>query len=459
MKGLKQNLLTKNNNWIIIILGGFILIGIGFYNGYPLMCPDSFEYIETGFTAVVRHRPILYGLFIRHISLAFSLWLVIFAQGFILSYIINIFLNYFLNIKLNIFYKLIIYIFLVLFTGVSWYSSQIMPDIFSAISLLIVLLFLLKKIKKVYTIVLLSIILIFSIATHNSNLLFFTVSLFLIGIYAIITKKFAKKEFVLNQYIIVFSVVILSWFVSPLINSTIVKDNFAHNKFVFFTATMLETGMLKVVLDDNCEEYDWKLCEYKEELSKNKGQFLWWQSSPLFKIGGWTDSKEELKEIIKVSFSKPKYYFLNIFYVSKNTIRQLFTVRIGKLIYNFQKDKKSNKIIKKNFTTDNANFYSSKQNNDRLDFKNSNNRQNVGTIAFSIILLFLLGKFYKDIDFKDKHLLFLTIFFLIMNAATVSSLGGVSSRYQSKVFWIFSFVIIIFIINNYKRIKLLKNKL
>ena len=444
-----------NSNWIVIILGGFILIGIGFYNGFPLMAPDSFEYIESGFKLEVAHRPVLFGIFVRHISLAFSLWFVIIAQGLILSYLVNIFLNYFLNIQFNLFVKLIIYILLVVFSSVSWYCSQIMPDIFASVGLLIVILLLLKKIKKLYTIILLSIILIFSIASHNSNLLFFSTSLFVIGIYGFITKKFAKKEFVLNQYIIIFSISILAWFVSPTLNATIIKKNYSNNKFVFFTATMIESGMLKKVLDDNCGEYDWKLCEFKDKLPKSRGQFLWWKNSPLFQIGGWKGSEEELKEIFKVSFSKPEYYILNIFYVTKNTIKQFYTIRIGKLLHNFSKDKRKNKIIKERFFTDISDFSMSKQNTNRLEFLKSNNRQMIGIITLSIILFVLLGRYYKNIDKKDKNLLFTTLFFLIINATTVSALGGVSSRYQGRIFWLLSFVIIIFIINNYKKIQFL----
>ncbi len=447
-----------NKNWFIIIFGGFILIAIGFYNGFPLLAPDSFEYINTGFGKYVKHRPILYSLFVRHISLAFSLWLVIFVQSFILSYIINLFIEKFSNIKLNTYYKILIYILLVTFSGVSWYVSQIMPDIFSAIALLIVILLLQKKINKKVNLIFLSIILVFSISSHNSNLLFFTTGILLIGIFALISKKLKKEFFILKQYFLILAIIVLSWFITPLINKTVVKEDFKHkNKYVFFAATMIESGMLKTVLDDNCNKYDWKLCKYKDELPPHKGKFLWRETSPLKKIGGWKKSEKELKKIVLVSFSKPKYCFYNTFYLIKNTIRQFYTIRIGRLMYSFQSDENKNKVIKTYFSTDYVNFYASKQNYSKIKFRYATKRQLAFIILFLIIIITFMGKFYENL--KDKKLLFFTLYFFIINAATVSFFGGVSSRYQGKIVWIFPLVAILFIINNYKLwIKMFKRK-
>ncbi len=433
-------------NSIAVFLGGIILVVIALYNGYPLLAPDSFEYIRTGFGVYVKHRPILYSLFVRHISLAHSLWLVIFMQGFLLSWVLNVFITQFSNYKLNMFHRLIIFMLLVYFTGVSWYTSQIMPDIFSGVALLIFVILLLRKvsIKQLYV---LAFLLLFSIATHNSNLLFFTASTVILGLYGLFTHKFREKEFVLRQYYILLFVVLGAWLIVPLINTFLVQKEFTHNnKFVFYAGTMVETGLMKRVLDDNCAQKDWKLCQYKDDLPPHKGKFLWSSNSPLAKMGGWKKSEKELKDIAIESF-KLRYWPLHFYNLIKNTTRQIFNVRIGKLLHNFQNSKDKKQTIKTYFSEDFWNFYASKQSYSMIKFKFANNRQIVGLMLLLPFFLLLLNILKDRIKWAELHPLLIVIFLFVMNAATVSFLGGVSSRYQGRIHWILLFVIIITILN------------
>ncbi|WP_462281019.1 hypothetical protein [Salinivirga cyanobacteriivorans] len=435
-----------DHNWLSIILGGLLLIVIALYNGYPLLAPDSFEYIRTGFGVYVKHRPILYSLFVRHISLAHSLWIVVFVQGFILSWVMNFFISKFSNYKLNLFHKLTILLLMVYFTGVSWYTSQIMPDIFSGVALLIFVIVLLRKLT-VTQLCLFSFLLLFAIATHNSNLLFFTASTIILGLYGLLTKQFRKKHFLLNQYYVLLFIVFASWLVIPLINTTLVQKDFSHNnKFVFYAGTMVETGLMKRVLDDNCAQKDWKLCQYKDDLPPHKGKFLWSSNSPLAKMGGWKKSEKELKDIAIESF-KLRYWPLHFYNLIKNTTRQLFNVRIGKLLFNFQNTKDKKKTIKTYFSEDFWNFYASKQNYSMIKFRFANNRQIVGLMVLLPFFLLILNILKDKIKWAELHPLFIVMFLFVMNAATVSFLGGVSSRYQGKIHWILLFVIIITILN------------
>src|SRR3954469_22297231 len=58
-------------------------------NGYPLIFPDTGTYLYSGFAHFVPvDRPIFYGIFLRHISLAWSLWLPVIVQSLIAYYLI-----------------------------------------------------------------------------------------------------------------------------------------------------------------------------------------------------------------------------------------------------------------------------------------------------------------------------------------------------------------------------------
>ena len=73
----------------ILLLGSLIAVSAGVYNGFPLVTSDSGTYINSAINYTVpADRPIVYGLFIRVTSLNFSLWLVIFFQGLLLTWLL-----------------------------------------------------------------------------------------------------------------------------------------------------------------------------------------------------------------------------------------------------------------------------------------------------------------------------------------------------------------------------------
>lgn len=74
MENLNKHIL----NFVLFSLSVILLIMPAIVNGYPLVYSDSGTYIGSGFEGIVPvDRPIAYGLFVRHISVAYSLWFVI----------------------------------------------------------------------------------------------------------------------------------------------------------------------------------------------------------------------------------------------------------------------------------------------------------------------------------------------------------------------------------------------
>jgi hypothetical protein len=118
-----------------------------FFNGYPFVFSDTGTYISSGFEdTITENYPITYRLFVKHISLANSLWLVVLAQAII----VNILIWYFIklitgaaNKALNFIYLSGI-LFLTAITSMPWFSGLIMPDIFTPISFLLLAILLLE---------------------------------------------------------------------------------------------------------------------------------------------------------------------------------------------------------------------------------------------------------------------------------------------------------------------------
>ena len=70
--------------FILVAIGIFFLLIPSVANGFPILFSDVGTYIASGFNKFVPiDRPIIYGLFLRHTSLAHSLWFVIISQALI----------------------------------------------------------------------------------------------------------------------------------------------------------------------------------------------------------------------------------------------------------------------------------------------------------------------------------------------------------------------------------------
>ena len=159
------------NNIGIVLFGAFISCIVAFINNYPLVYPDTGSYIYSGFSNLVfDDRPIFYGLFLRHISMAASLWCVIIMQGILVCYIIFITLGMFFSAQKRKYVFISIIILITLTTAFSYTVSILIPDIFSAISILCFINLLLnKELNKFHKIVIASLF-IFSVSTQFSSL-------------------------------------------------------------------------------------------------------------------------------------------------------------------------------------------------------------------------------------------------------------------------------------------------
>jgi len=105
--------LIKGNYLLFIFLSGVLFISVGLYNGYPLLCSDSSGYIYHAFSNNLHlSRSIVYGIFIKHISLKESLWLVILGQGILFAYVLSRFIIFFSSFK-DISHQLLVFVFLV----------------------------------------------------------------------------------------------------------------------------------------------------------------------------------------------------------------------------------------------------------------------------------------------------------------------------------------------------------
>ena len=396
----------------------------------------------------------MYGLFIRFFSLNFSLWLVVFAQSLIVSYILwhstKVCCR---NISKKLF--LIILAFLSSFTGLGWYTSQIMPDIFTVTTVCILFLLAFKNDYKVYQKIIISIVLLFSINAHFSNYLIAILTMLLL--FVVTRTKFipkAKKELSFLLPTIIISVAILT---GSLVNYT-VGNTFKMNQgsHVFLMGKMLDSGVLKSFLDDKCKEDNYVLCQCKDSLPVNSRILLWDPKSPLYKNGGWEDSQKPFNKILVDIFTSPKHLALFTYNATTSSVTQLFQNDVGSgLISGWYKDPTSPPYsqIAKHFPFELNQYRQSRQNGNLweqgLDFAFINFVNHILLVLSAGFLFFIFtSKSKRKSIAVSVQLIIVTLLLgVLTNAIVAGSLANVYDRLQSRISWTIIFCVVLILLS------------
>lgn len=407
---------------------------MGFYNYFPLVFFDTGAYIASGFkNEVPMDRPIFYGLFIRHVSLAESLWLVIFCQGVLTALMIYFSFKYLSNLK-NFLVPFFCYIILItFFTGASVNVSELIPDIFTPVFLLGLGVLLFSSTINRRDLIIISLVLCFSISVHNSHFL-------IAGIFmALFTAMFGFRKFrpILTfispqRIILIWSLIVSTYFVSATVNYSL-NAGFAVSKTssIFLMGRLNETDILYEYLGENCSDKNYKICQYKDSLPWD---FIWdYANSPLYKTGGWLANTEEYSNLIRDVLTTPKFLVKFLTRSVEASFKQFFLFDVGntpKLV----QDSSPFYAMRTHYPTLVKEYLSAKQNNGLLDYSSINNFQKylVALSMLGMVVLILSG----SVSMERKLFIIYIVICLLINAAVCGSLSGVSDRYQSRIIWL-----------------------
>ncbi|WP_293742149.1 hypothetical protein [uncultured Pedobacter sp.] len=426
-----------------ILASAFILLTIAIYNGSPLTFnADSAMYIEASHRHVIEpDRPILYGLFIRYFSLNLSLWFVIVAQSFIVSYTLSCYFRSFFNNSANTGRVNAKYsnIALILFTalislcmGASFEVGWLMADIFTPVSILLMGLVIFSKPLKNAKFFAISIMLVLALPMHNSNFYICLTLLLIIGFLYFLTNLrpvFKRAGIAPKRIFIALTLIVASNIALSTIHY-LYGGEFKSSRggIIFLMGNVVEMGIIDQYLNEQCSVKNYQLCKYKDSIPNN---FLWDARSPMRKTGGWRGSEKEYKAILKDILTTPRYLKPFISSSIILTLKQFAVFETGEASKPWRR---VNMAVRDYHYNDFRNFVSSDQSLEKLDFSIINFIQN---IIFGIcILLYLIGFGSKEIELKIKGLALFLIIAALINAWVCGTFSGVFPRYQSRVVWL-----------------------
>ena len=264
------------NSIAFFALTTIIIIIPALFNGYPIVHQDSGHYLYTSRSLHTNAtNPPGYSLFIRAVTWQSLVWLIAVVQGIIL----NFYLFYSMKAlvpNLKIHFK-VVYLFIIsilsIFTGMGWFVTRIMPDIFTAYAILGIYFFIRKE-SSVFVRIINGVIIFWACISHFSNIYVFLLLFILLFLFYYLGKSFR------NQYNLIAIICIIPILISANIfirsynyfnNNGFITAKYKHGAIM---AKFIEYGILDDYLEKACAQHDFSLCQHKGQFPNTTGNFI-----------------------------------------------------------------------------------------------------------------------------------------------------------------------------------------
>ena len=161
--------------WRPLLVAAMLTCVLALYNHFPLTYSDTGNYLDNARDLVHGHRPwfffrpLTYGIFLVPFANSLTLWLLPVAQGLLVAGVVDLALR---SASVSLSGRSLVGLFALLsaVTSLSWFSGQIMPDIFTPIVILLSFVVVWAPLSTERAPWLSLALLPFAIATHLSHL-------------------------------------------------------------------------------------------------------------------------------------------------------------------------------------------------------------------------------------------------------------------------------------------------
>lgn len=427
--------LTKNRKrpFLSILLSSLVLCIPALYNNFPFIYPDTGTYLMSGFTNHVSAlRPATYGIFIRHVSLQDSFWLVIFCQALIVSWLIRKFVLSFFK-EMSDWSILLLISFLTATTTIGVTVGMLMPDFSTAILILTTTIILFSNWKRTGSFLFLCFLLWLSIAFHHSHFYILVLMLIFIAGYKMILKK-SVDTLTYKRLGLVIGIALFGFVSIPTIHyfkDGQFKSNSATN--VFLMGKFNQMGLLEPFLKEQCQHEDYSVCAFKDKLPRD---FLWSPESPILIHGNWVNANPEYRKPVRDFLTHPHY--LKMFFIKTlETVAQQLVCFNSVEINSLLGDKWLCKRFQLHMPDTVPALEASKQNKKAWTSETINFIQKIIVYSSALFLIYLF--FFQErftIPLVYQNLVFVCFAALVSNATICSGISMIAHRFQSRIIWI-----------------------
>jgi len=430
-----------------LVFASLFLSGAAFYNGYPLVYPDTGGYIGL---QNLSFRSFFYNLFIYPSLWFHSLWLIVFVQSLIVAHLLRLTLRVVFRVTSIIAYLAMI-VLLCLLTKLPWFTGFIMQDIFSGVLILsLYLLMFCRGTLAFWERSYLFLLTVLCVTVHLSHIPLAAGMIGATWLFRVLIKKNGRLPV---PHLPGASFAILLAFMLIIANNyrTYSAFTFSHGGYAFLLARFVADGEAIKYLKESCPERKYKLCAYIGQLPADSDKFLWSEESPFRKVGWINGYRQEGKEIVKNTILN--YPFSVIKNSFKNSILQLPMINNSYGICSYIDKPYPTNEIRKYYPCEFHAYATSRQSLNQLSL-NTFNRLHRMIICFSLLITVAIFFIYlKHKQYLPLLLLISVVCAYLLSSFITGALSNPDNRYGSRIIWLlpfFSFASLIHFIHFWK---------
>jgi hypothetical protein len=272
-------------NTAAVLLGALMLAWPAFYNGFPLLYPDSMTYLDDGrivARAIFLHqlsdyygmRSFFYSLGILPFHWNISPWPIVALQSLLVAWVLWLVLRS-VTPRHTVRYYLATVCLLSLLTGVSWYSAFVMPDILGPLVYLSIylLVFAPETLSRAERFSLYPIA-VWGITAHTTHFMLAAGLLLLLLLFAAIERRhFLRRLRSLAEVAALLAVAAVAQL--ALHGYLYGKPSLNGEHPPYLMARILGDGTGRKYLQAHCPQVGWAICNHLAQLSDDSDDFLW----------------------------------------------------------------------------------------------------------------------------------------------------------------------------------------
>jgi hypothetical protein len=412
------------------------------WNGFAIVFFDTGGYVGRVLEmTLLPGRSFFYGLFLWVASCGWwSFWGPVLVQSLLTLWVIHLMLRCH-DLPAGPLATTIFCVGLGFSTGISWYTSQLMPDVL--VPLVVLVLWLLgfrwERLGRKERTGLAAIALL-GLLSHMSCM---ALAIGLAGIILVARFIGSRRGWALSVCSLPpIGVVVASLVFMPMVHLALMgKATYTPGGPVYIFGRLVQDGIAQRWLAEHCPASGIKMCSLQDRIPRDGNEFLWGKDSPFQDIGGWTGAADaELSYLVKECL---KAYPGTVLLTSlRAAARQLVMVETGEGLAEFHGAVREIFTFVLPRTAESFNAAGQQQGRITQSLFNALNQVHVPAIYLSMLgLLFVIG---WGLHAKRQDLTGVACFTLLAllgNAFICGALSNPFDRYQSRLVWLATLVV------------------
>ena len=435
-------------------LTGLILVVPALMNNYPLMYSDSGSYIATS-----RHllppidRPVGYGLILRAVTWQSTLWTVVFFQGMVASWLIREVLRTIFPVAGGAWRPHVVFLTaLLLFSSLPWYTSQVMPDVFSGFLALCAFLLLFGRKLAKWKIALLWVFFFFFTISHYSHFAMIILLAMAIAVASLRTPWRLRRTPRFRWGVI-------GLFIIPVLGILCVKAYNARHGFgyvvsptssLFLSGKLIESGVMHTYLQRNCATEPYFLCDKMDQLNTTGMHYVWDGDAPTRQGLGLVESSARLDTLVGKVLTDLTMWPMIVWTSCVATAVQFSQVTIGSGIVPYPEDSSPTFNIRQHLPHELPAFRNG------MEQRGAWNFDYINLFARPLFFLGCMGVVVLWPPRRKVRLwscIMILVSITVLNAAATGALANVYDRLQARVTWLILFSVLILLTEGWATVR------